>query len=314
MLHRSRPRRAARRRRPRRDRRDGVGRGARRRPRRAARTVVARHVADGEVRRNATVGGNICSTPGDDSQRGDLGGPLIALGARVRSTGAGGERTEPIEDFLDGRPHRAPRARGRLRPVRAPHRREQPPPPPRALVLDRRRRRLLAGRTAPTCASPSPASARRPFAAGASSRAATPPTCCRTCSPSTTPSPRPPTAAPSSRTSSAKPSTTWSAHEADRQRRRAGDREPAAHAAPARPAGRARHHEPEGRLPAGRLRHVHRPRRRRAAPLLPDGGGGGRRRVDHDRRGNRRGRGALGGAGRVLQPLRRAVRVLHARA
>ena len=62
----------------------------------------ARHVADGEVRRNATVGGNICSPPGDDSQRGDLGGPLIALGARVRSTGAGGERTEPIEDFLAG--------------------------------------------------------------------------------------------------------------------------------------------------------------------------------------------------------------------
>jgi carbon-monoxide dehydrogenase medium subunit len=62
----------------------------------------ARHVADGEVRRNATVGGNISSPPGRDSQRGDLGGPLIALGARVRSTGRGGERTEPIEDFLAG--------------------------------------------------------------------------------------------------------------------------------------------------------------------------------------------------------------------
>jgi len=62
----------------------------------------ARQVADGEVRRNATVGGNISSPPGGDSQRGDLGGPLIALGARVRSTGAGGERTEPIEDFLAG--------------------------------------------------------------------------------------------------------------------------------------------------------------------------------------------------------------------
>lgn len=63
---------------------------------------VARHVADGEVRRNATLGGNICAPPGRDSQRGDLGGPLIALGARVRSTGAGGEQTEPIEDFLAG--------------------------------------------------------------------------------------------------------------------------------------------------------------------------------------------------------------------
>jgi CO/xanthine dehydrogenase FAD-binding subunit len=62
----------------------------------------ARQVADGEVRRNATVGGNISAPAGRDSQRGDLGGPLIALGARVRSTGAGGERTEPIEDFLAG--------------------------------------------------------------------------------------------------------------------------------------------------------------------------------------------------------------------
>jgi aerobic carbon-monoxide dehydrogenase medium subunit len=63
---------------------------------------VARHFADGEVRHNATIGGNICAPPGRDSQRGDLGGPLIALGARVRSTGASGERTEPIEDFLAG--------------------------------------------------------------------------------------------------------------------------------------------------------------------------------------------------------------------
>ena len=63
---------------------------------------VARYVADGEVRRNAKLGGNICAPPGRDAQRGDLGGPLIALGARVRSTGAGGERTEPIEDFLAG--------------------------------------------------------------------------------------------------------------------------------------------------------------------------------------------------------------------
>jgi CO/xanthine dehydrogenase FAD-binding subunit len=63
---------------------------------------TARHLADAEVRRNATVGGNICAPPGRDAQRGDLGVPLIALGAQVRSTGAGGERTEPIEDFLAG--------------------------------------------------------------------------------------------------------------------------------------------------------------------------------------------------------------------
>jgi carbon-monoxide dehydrogenase medium subunit len=64
---------------------------------------TARHIADAEVRRNATVGGNICAPPGLDAQRGDLGAPLIALGARVRSAGADGERTEAIEDFLANR-------------------------------------------------------------------------------------------------------------------------------------------------------------------------------------------------------------------
>jgi carbon-monoxide dehydrogenase medium subunit len=62
----------------------------------------AGELGDGEVRRNATVGGNLCATPGVGAQRGDLGAPLIALGARVRSTGKGGERTEPVEDFLAG--------------------------------------------------------------------------------------------------------------------------------------------------------------------------------------------------------------------
>jgi aerobic carbon-monoxide dehydrogenase medium subunit len=62
----------------------------------------ARQIADGEVRRNATVGGNVCAPPGRDAQRGDLGPPLIALGARVRSTGRGGERVEPVEEFLAG--------------------------------------------------------------------------------------------------------------------------------------------------------------------------------------------------------------------
>ena len=62
----------------------------------------AEEIADPEVRRRATVGGNLCSPPGHGGQRGDLGAPLIALGARVRSAGRGGERTEPVEDFLDG--------------------------------------------------------------------------------------------------------------------------------------------------------------------------------------------------------------------
>ena len=62
----------------------------------------AREVGDLEVRASATVGGNVCAPPGHEAQRGDLGAPLIALGARVRSIGGGGERTEPVEDFLVG--------------------------------------------------------------------------------------------------------------------------------------------------------------------------------------------------------------------
>src|SRR2546423_1287223 len=63
---------------------------------------TARHIADAEVRRSATVGGNLCAPAAADAQRGDLGAPLIALAARVRSTGAGGERSEPVEEFLAG--------------------------------------------------------------------------------------------------------------------------------------------------------------------------------------------------------------------
>jgi carbon-monoxide dehydrogenase medium subunit len=62
----------------------------------------AREIGDREVRAGATVGGNLCATAGVGAQRGDLGAPLIALGARVRSTGRGGERMEAVEDFLAG--------------------------------------------------------------------------------------------------------------------------------------------------------------------------------------------------------------------
>jgi CO/xanthine dehydrogenase FAD-binding subunit len=65
---------------------------------------AARHVADVEIRRQATLGGNLCAPPGVESPRGDLQAALIALGAEVRSTGAGGERTEPVEDFLAAGP------------------------------------------------------------------------------------------------------------------------------------------------------------------------------------------------------------------
>jgi CO/xanthine dehydrogenase FAD-binding subunit len=67
----------------------------------------ARGVADREIRAQATLGGNLCAAPAAESPRGDLQGALIALGAQVRSVGSGGERTDPIEEFLargtDGR-------------------------------------------------------------------------------------------------------------------------------------------------------------------------------------------------------------------
>jgi carbon-monoxide dehydrogenase medium subunit len=62
--------------------------------------TAARMVGDHEIRAQATLGGNLCAPPGGEFARGDLQAPLIALGARVRSMGAGGERTESTEDFL----------------------------------------------------------------------------------------------------------------------------------------------------------------------------------------------------------------------
>jgi CO/xanthine dehydrogenase FAD-binding subunit len=53
---------------------------------------TARHVADAEVRRSATVGGNLCAPTADDAQRGDLGAPLIALGADGSRRGLPGRR------------------------------------------------------------------------------------------------------------------------------------------------------------------------------------------------------------------------------
>lgn len=64
--------------------------------------AAAGHVADYEIRAQATIGGNLCAPPGDESPRGDLQAALIALGARVRSAGAAGEQTEPVEEFLAG--------------------------------------------------------------------------------------------------------------------------------------------------------------------------------------------------------------------
>jgi CO/xanthine dehydrogenase FAD-binding subunit len=69
--------------------------------------TAAGHVADREIRAVGTIGGNLCATGGASAPRGDLQAPLLALGARVTSVGAGGETTEDVEAFLE-------RATGRL--------------------------------------------------------------------------------------------------------------------------------------------------------------------------------------------------------
>jgi carbon-monoxide dehydrogenase medium subunit len=60
----------------------------------------ALNVADYEIRRQGTVGGNLCAGEGHDAPRGDLQGPLLALDAQARSTGSGGQATQPLADFL----------------------------------------------------------------------------------------------------------------------------------------------------------------------------------------------------------------------
>jgi CO/xanthine dehydrogenase FAD-binding subunit len=57
-------------------------------------------VADHELQYQATIGGNLCAPTPPEHPSGDLQGPLIALGATVRSAGAGGERTDGVEEFL----------------------------------------------------------------------------------------------------------------------------------------------------------------------------------------------------------------------
>jgi CO/xanthine dehydrogenase FAD-binding subunit len=65
-------------------------------------STAAKHVADREIRAVGTIGGNLCASAGDAAPRGDLQAPLLALGARVTSVGAGGEKTEDVEAFLEG--------------------------------------------------------------------------------------------------------------------------------------------------------------------------------------------------------------------
>ena len=61
---------------------------------------AAADVADREIRAQATVGGNLCAAPAPEAPRGDLQAALLALGARIRSAAGGGERTEPVDEFL----------------------------------------------------------------------------------------------------------------------------------------------------------------------------------------------------------------------
>jgi CO/xanthine dehydrogenase FAD-binding subunit len=65
--------------------------------------ACAANVADAEVRAQGTVGGNLCAGRGRDAPRGDLQGALLAVDATVKSAGAGGERTQPLEEFLQDR-------------------------------------------------------------------------------------------------------------------------------------------------------------------------------------------------------------------
>ena len=62
--------------------------------------AAARDVADAEIRGQATVGGNLCAPPSPENPRGDLQAALLAVDAKVRSATAGGELTEPVEEFL----------------------------------------------------------------------------------------------------------------------------------------------------------------------------------------------------------------------
>jgi CO/xanthine dehydrogenase FAD-binding subunit len=57
-------------------------------------------VADGEIRGQATIAGNLCAGPGRDAPRGDLQAPLIAVAAIVHWTDGDSEHREPIEQFL----------------------------------------------------------------------------------------------------------------------------------------------------------------------------------------------------------------------
>lgn len=63
----------------------------------------AANIGDREIRGAGTVGGNLCAGEGYEAPRGDLQGALLAVGATVRSAGAGGITEEPLEEYLEQR-------------------------------------------------------------------------------------------------------------------------------------------------------------------------------------------------------------------
>ena len=254
--------------------------------------------------------------------RGDLQGALLAVGAQVRSAGAGGETTEPLEDFLANRRDRLvldvsydEPAAGAFVALDRPHTHEY-------TVLAVSAARLadgtvrLAATGAGSCGGPAPVrgggGGRPP---GRRSRGAPGRDPARRRArvgvvPLAGPArARPPGAHPA-------PGERMKLPEGMRLiRERAGarDRERPAHAASRGPARGADDHEPEGRLPAGRLRRVHRPRRRQARPLLPAPRRRRRRLGGDDARRHRHAGAARACPGRVLRAVRLAVRVLHPR-
>lgn len=68
--------------------------------------ACAANIGDREIRGVATLGGNLCAGEGYEAPRGDLQGALLAVGATVRSAGAGGIEEEPLESFLERRRNR----------------------------------------------------------------------------------------------------------------------------------------------------------------------------------------------------------------
>ena len=296
------------------DRRDDAGLGARV----AAgpdRTVRSERRRQSRSARQGTVGGNLCAGEGLEAPRGDLQGAFLAVGATVRSAGAGGETTEPLEDFL---PHRQDRllldvsfeepSAGAFAPLTRPHTHDYT-----ALAVSAARGEdgtvRLAASGVPATRSGSRVPRRRRATRSGRRRG------------------------PDGRDVRRRRARVCLVPEANPARARP----PGAHAAPgglmkltvngversfesasadtalARAPRGARDHEPEGRLPAGRLRLLHHPRRRRAAAGMPGRGRRDRRCGDHDARRPRHAGGAVADPDGVPRALRRAVRVLHLR-